>query len=162
MNVRPIKIEALRVEDIEVTPVWEYVNDDQLGETAVLPVKDLPVDNLAGKVIGTKIKMANGDSLWALVGNVDERNQALNEQFLTISVERDGHWFPLARYHDSDYKKRGPLALAEFLGLNLEQVFPISYDLRQYVSGEPSILASEILKEPRTKLTGDQLIAMAL
>jgi hypothetical protein len=162
MNFVPMKIEALRVEDFEVYPVWEYVNDDQLGETAVLPVEGLPVDSLAGKVIGTKLRMANGDWLWALVGNVDERNQALNEQFLTISVEREGHWFPLARYHDSDYNKRGPLALAEFLSLNLEQVFPISYDLRPYVRGEPSILASEIPKEPSTKLTGDQLIAMAL
>lgn len=162
MNLSPQKIEALTVEDINAYPVWHYVNDDQIGETAVQPVQHLPVNNLDGKVVGTRVKISNGDILWALIGNMDVYNRELNEHFLTISIARDGKWFAMARYHDPDYDKRGPAALANFLDLRMEQVFPISYDLRQYVKGNPDVLAGEIPKEPKKKLTGDQLIAMAL
>ncbi len=162
MNVKPKKIESLTVEDLKVFPVWQYVNDDKQGETIVLPVKRLPVDNFNGMVIGTQIRTANRSVFWALIGNVDVRNPELNEHFLTISIERNGQWFTLARYHDIDYDKRGPTALANFMRLDVGQVFPMYYDLRKYAKGTPSILAGKILETPRTKLTDDQIIALAI
>lgn len=162
MNISPKKVEALTVKDIDTHPVWRYLNDNQIGETAVQPVLHLPVNNLDGKVVGTRVKLSNREILWAFIGNMSVSSQELNEHFLTITILRDGERFAMARYHDPDYEKRGPKAMANFLGLQVDQVFPISYDLRQYVKGNPDVLVGEIRKEPRKKLTGDQLIAMVL
>jgi hypothetical protein len=38
------EIGELRLDDVKTHPVWEYVNDDQLSETTVRPVKHLPLD----------------------------------------------------------------------------------------------------------------------
>jgi hypothetical protein len=69
-----LSVEALVVGDLEAHPVWEYVNNDQLGETSVRPVKRIPVRNLTGKDVGTKVGLANGNIVWAMIGNVDNNN----------------------------------------------------------------------------------------
>ena len=43
MKTKPV--ESLQVSDFVAHPVWEFVNDDALGETAVRPVQKLPVEN---------------------------------------------------------------------------------------------------------------------
>jgi hypothetical protein len=134
------------------------------GLTATLldSFKRLPVSTLMGKLAGTRISLANGERLWALVGNLDARDDESNEYFVTLSIERSGGWFQLARYHDAGYDENGPEALARFLGLTVDDVFPISYDVREYVKGNPPLPAGIVLKEPRVRLTSSQLIAMAL
>jgi hypothetical protein len=67
-----------------------------------------------------------------------------------------------SRYHDLDYSEKGPNALADFLGLQIDQVFPISYDIRHAAIGNASVLMGTILKEPREKLTPAEIIAMAV
>jgi len=156
------QIETLTVKDLEAHPVWEYVNDDQLGETSVRPLKQIPVRNLTGKEVGTQVRLANGNTVWALIGNVDDNNARMNEHFLTISLERHGKWFFLSRYFDVDYSENGPEALARFLGLDVDEVFPISYDITRYADGNRASLVGSILKEPREKLTRAQLIALAV
>jgi hypothetical protein len=68
----------------------------------------------------------------------------------------------LARYHDFDYSERGPRALAEFLGLDLSQVFPITYDLREYAVGDPLALAGTIVANPVDQLSRSEIIALAI
>ena len=60
---------------------------------------------------------------------------------VTLRIHRDGAWFDLARYFDPDPVERGPEALAHFLGLPVDEVFPISFDVREYVEGQPPALA---------------------
>ena len=86
----------------------------------------------------------------------------MNEHFVTLSIERNGHWFGLARYHDADYRQRGPSALARFLGLSVGDVFPISYNVREHVKGEFAALAGKVMKRPFEQLTRDELITMAV
>ena len=81
---------------------------------------------------------------------------------MTISIERKGRWFHLARYHDADYAERGPQALARFLGLAVDDIFPISYDVRRFVKGNTAGLKGSISKEPRVRLTRAQIIDMAV
>jgi len=81
---------------------------------------------------------------------------------VTLSIERNGQWFDLARYHDIDYVDHGPDALARFLELPVDDVFPITYDVRKYVKGESSTLVGTVPKEPRVKLSRDEIIAMAV
>jgi hypothetical protein len=162
MNNELKKVEALTVRDLESHPVWQYVNNDSTGETAVRPVSRTPVSNLVGKLVGTRVVLQNGQSVWAIIGNVDNRNARLTEHFLTISLFSRGHWFTLSRYHDVDYREKGPEALAGFLGLDVDEVFPITYDVSQSVEGDTATLTGKILKVPREVLSRAEIIAMAV
>jgi hypothetical protein len=159
-NLKPI--ESLAVADLVANPVWQYTNRDGAGETFVRAVKKIPVKNLTGKVIGTQVRFANGSQGWALIGNIDASNPRLTEHFLTLSIERGGRWFALARYHDYDFADRGPEALSRFLGLQVDDVFPISFDVRKYAQGDPAALAGSVRKEPRERLSRAEIIAMAV
>ena len=99
---------------------------------------------------------------WALIGNIDSRNKRLNQHFVTISIERDGRWFHLARYHDHDYGSRGPEELARFLGRRVDEVFPIAYDVRAFAIGDADALTGVIAKDPLERLTRAQIIALAV
>ena len=155
-------IEALQIADIELNPVWQYTESDKPGDTVVHPVMQVPVKTLTGKVVATQVTLGNGTLVWALIGNVDVGNPRLTEHFLTVSVEKSGQWFTLSRYHDFDYADRGPEALAQFLGLPVNEVFPISYDIRRYVTGDPAGLSGQVSKDPSEKLTRAEIIAMAV
>lgn len=159
-QVKPV--ECLTVADLRAWPVWQYTNRDASGETLVGPVKRIPVATLAGKEVGVQVQLSNRNEVWALIGNVDVHDPRLTEHFLTLSVERDRKWFSLARYHDFDYCERGPDALAAFLDLPVDEVFPISYDIRRYVQGDPAALSGKIFKEPRERLTRSEIIALAV
>jgi len=155
-------IASLDVADLQAHAVWQYANVDEANETLVRPVRRLPVARLSGRVVGTEVRLANGAYVWALLGNIDENNARLSERFLTLSVLREGQWFALARYHDFDYTENGPNGLARFLGLPIDQVFPIAYDIRKYVDGDPAALAGVIPEEPRERLSRAELIALAV
>jgi len=155
-------LESLGIPDLEKHPIWRYVNDDASGETAIRPVKRLPVRNLNGKVAGIQVRLANGDHVWGLIGNVDVFHPRLTEHFLTLSVLKNDRCFTLARYHDIDCRESGPHALASFLGMNIDDVFPISYDLSQITGGDPRALVGTIPKEPRERLTRAEIIALAV
>jgi hypothetical protein len=68
----------------------------------------------------------------------------------------------MARYHDFDCDQRGPAALANFLGLKIEQVFPILYDVSDCCLGDPSVISGGIPKEPKKKLSRAELMALAM
>jgi hypothetical protein len=153
---------SLQISDCAAYPLWEYMNDDGVDETLVSPVNAISTDNLQGKLVSTQVYLKNGDRVWALLGNVDARNLRRTEHFLTPSLHKNGQWFTLARYHDLDYAERGPNALARFLALPVDEVFPISYDISGYVKGDSAIVSGQIPKEPREKLTRAEIIAMAV
>jgi hypothetical protein len=152
-------VEKLTISDLSVNPVWEYVT---AGETVVTPVDDLPVDSLQARVVGTRIQLANGSRLWAIVSGISLKNPRSTRHFLTLSVENHGAWFHLARYHDVDYDQRGPKQLAKFLGLPVSSVFPIEYDLSGLVSADIVLVKGTIPLVPQERLSEDELIQIAL
>jgi hypothetical protein len=156
------RVEDLTVSDLEQHAVWCYLNDDQLGETMMAPVKRTPVKSLDGCLVGIKVRLANGSEVWALLGNVDAGNPRSSRHFLTLSVFAGAKSFTMARYHDFDAEESGPEALAKFLGLPVDEVFPISYDIARYAAGERDALVGAIEKEPREKLTRDEIMKLAL
>jgi len=117
---------------------------------------------LMSRIVGTRIRFANGDYAWALIGNLDTNNARMNDHFVTLSVGRNGNWFGLARYHDVDYHQRGPNALTHFLGLSVDEVFPITYDVRKYAAGEANALAGTVARKPRVRLTKAKLMALSI
>jgi hypothetical protein len=155
--------DALTVDDLKRHPVSRFVNDDSINETAVQPIAHVPVTSLDGKLAGTQVRLANGTVTWAVVGNVVTSNPRLTRHFREISLERNGQWFHLARYHDYDCNERGPDALAQFLGLSVDQVFPIAVDLRQLVRcTDPTVLMSDIELNPSEQLSRKEVIALAV
>ena len=162
MNTETKPVESLQPIDFGIYPVWQYVNSDAAGETSVRPVARLPVASLNGKLVGVQVLLANGTATWALIGNVDTKNPRMTEHFITILLHKNCQWFALARYHDFDTDTRGPSALAKFLGLEVDEVFPISYDLSRFVKGGPKALRGSILKEPRERLSRSEIIALAV
>ncbi|HLH72680.1 MAG TPA: hypothetical protein VKX96_05295 [Chloroflexota bacterium] len=157
-NIKPV--EALTVADFQAHPVWEFLNDDEIGDMMMQPVEQLPVESLDNRLVGAQVRLANGSRVWTLIGNFDVTNPRATQHFLTLSIEHNGKRFHLARYHDVDFAARSPDALARFLGLHVDDVFPITVDVRQYVRGDPALLTAIVLKEPRERLTDAELIAM--
>ena len=155
-------IESLQVYDLKTYALWKYANDDDVGETAVVPVRRIPVSKLTGKLVATEIRLANGRLVWALLGNIDAENSRLTKHFLTVSILSDGKWFTLSRYHDFDYATHGPDALARFLRLEINQIFPISYDIAHVLKGNPNVVIGQILKQPEEILTRAEIIALAV
>jgi hypothetical protein len=152
----------IEIPDLERHPVWESILDDEADELSVFPVRDLPVADLEGRFVGTRVQFANGDLHWAMLFYLHANDSRKTEQFLSVRIERNGKWFDLARYWDVDYERSGPEALARFLGLPLEEIFPIRYDVREYSMGNPAALAGEVPKEPRERLPEDVIIKMII
>jgi hypothetical protein len=157
-NIKPA--ESLTVADFKAHPVWEFLNDDEIGETMARPVEELPVETLDDRIVGTQVRLANGLGVWGLFGNFDVKNPRATRHFLALSIERSGKWFHLARYQDVDFTARGPEALARFLGLHVDDVFPITVDVRRYVRGDPAALTAIVLKEPQERLTLAELLSL--
>jgi hypothetical protein len=144
--------------------VWEFMPESaERDETWVRPVSRLPVHSLSGRIVVSSVRLANGEEVLALIGNVELNDPAKNDHFLSLCVLKpSGERFHLARYHDVAYKREGPEALAEFLGLSLEEVFPIEYDLSSIARGEPESVKGIIPLKPRVRLSRSELIALAV
>lgn len=151
--------EDLTASDFVEWPVWEYV---QCDERWVRPVVELPVDSLRNRLVGTKVRVHSGKDYWGVLSNVSLRNPRRTAQYITLWIEKDGVWFELARYFDVDYHRRGPTQLACFLGMSEEDVFPITYDISQFATGDEIVVKGKIPSQPPERLTEDELIELSL
>jgi hypothetical protein len=97
-----------------------------------------------------------------LFGNLDVRNGKLTEHFLTFSIFHDDTWCGLSRYHDFDYLEHGPSAMAHFLKLDIDEVFPIYFDIRRFSLGNEEVLSGQIMKNPVNKLSRGEIVALAV
>ena len=156
-------VSQLTVSDLREHPVWRFTGSDEPSETAVRPVKKTPVKSLAGALVGCEVRLASGMKMMALLGIIDTTNARLTEHFLTLSVFRDdGELFHLARYYDADVGRNGPDALVAVLKMKNEEVFPIAWDVRSFVTGDPAALQGKIEATPKERLTRAQIIALAV
>jgi hypothetical protein len=159
MKIRQ-QLDKLTPKDFEIYSVWKFVSDDAVDETMVQGLK-VPVQHLFNRIVGTLVLLANGKQVWAILGNIDVNNQESTEHFLTISIFKKDKLFHLARYHDADCDKCDSKSLAKFLGLTVENVFPITYDLTHFCSQKSSVLIGKIEKKPKRKLSQKKLFALA-
>lgn len=159
-DIKPV--ELLTVADLKAHPVWEFLNDYEFGEITVRPVESIPVETLVNRILGCQVRLASGLKAWAIIGNFDVTNPRSTQHFMSLSFERGGEWFHLSRYFDFRFAYEGPEALARFLGLGINDVFPITVDVRRYVRGDPRALIAIVLKEPQEKLTDEELTTLAV
>jgi hypothetical protein len=149
-------------DDFRIFPVWEFTNEDEISETMLRAIEDLPVSSLSGRIIGTQVVLANGSYVPAFLMNVSLDNPRHNEQFITLNVFTNSKVFQLARYFDPWYDTEGPDALAKVLGLDISDVFPIAYDIGANCVGDPASLRNSFLIEPRVRLSNDEIMRMAV
>jgi hypothetical protein len=145
--------------------VWEFADNMETelpDETYMRPVAELPVTSLAGRVVGAQLTLANGQQVFGVLGNIDLADPVSTEHFLTVTVFHRGGRFDLARYHDADYERRDEVALAAFLGLPVDSVFPIRYDITGVAAGNSDCLRRSIPAAPMSRLSKEELIGLAL
>jgi hypothetical protein len=161
--MRAKAVDKLTAEDIAGFPVWEYDTSGETerdrDETWVVPVTELPVSSLSSRVVGVTLRLG-GQAEVGLLGNIDLGNPQATREFATLSVYRAGVWFHLARYFDADRDVRGPVQLAEFLGLSIAEVFPVHYDLSGVAIGHPETVRGSIEAEPQVRLTAPQRMVL--
>ena len=104
----------------------------------------------------------NGVEEWGVLCNLTPSSPRKTAQFLAVWISIDGQWFHLARYFDADYDQRGPQQLADAMGLGVEEVFPISYDVSDVVLGDPDVMAGTILAEPAEQLSQEERTRLSL
>jgi hypothetical protein len=155
-------LQELSIGDLQAHGVWEMIEDPSRSDVVVKPITRLPVKSLKNRLVGSQARLADGSHLWVILGNISLTNPESTKHFLTLSVHQNGKWFDLARYHDVDYLKRDGHALARFIGKELEQVFPIKYDITKWVDGPSNSLKGSVQLEPDERLSADGLIRLSL
>ena len=152
-----IPIDKLTENDFRKWPVWEFCNDDTPDETAMTPVKKLPVNDLTGRVIGVEFVLKGGQKVLGLLGNINVHNLRKTEQYRTVAVIKNQKKFRLNRYFDLDERRLyGPEQLAAFLGLPIDKVFPMTYDLSGLLESAPEIVRGRISIEPSERLSSEE------
>ena len=158
--------DQLSPSDFSKHQIWEFASDAEANlpdETCLRPVKQLPVRSLVGRLVGTELTLANGQPVQGVLGNIDLGDPVSTEHFLTVTVfNKSGKRFDLARYHDFDYSRRGPSALASFLGLPVGSIFPIQYDISAVATGKAECLCRAIPEVPAARLSKTELINLAI
>jgi hypothetical protein len=161
MDAKPVT--DLTADDLACFPVWEYDTGAESlpgrDESWVVPVLDLPVDSLSNRVVGVSLRLG-GHEWVGLLGNIDLDDPKATREFAALSVWRNGSWFHLARYFDIDRERRGPIQLAEHLGLPVGEVFPVWYDLSGVAEGHPDVVRGRIDAEPAARLTEAERMAL--
>ena len=153
-------------EDLRRHPVWEFANDVETSnsdETYLRPFDQLPIDDFGNRIVGTMGTLANGSRIPILLQNVDLQSPYKTEHLATLTAfNAVGKTFPLARYHDIGIDTYGPDQLAAFLGLRVDDVFPISYDISDVAIGDHDAVHREICVRPIRPLSRSEIIEMAI
>ena len=157
-----LRAELLRSKDFKIHPIWEFVNDDMMGETMVKNVEKFPVTSLDSKLVSGEFTLANGQKVNGYAGNVNKDSSEQNQHFLAFSFFRGKSVFHLARYFDDDYQRNGPDALADFLRLAIEDVFPIKYDFTRFCIGTSEALKGVYPADTKAKLSLVELAMLAV
>jgi hypothetical protein len=158
--VKPIPAESLTEALLRADRVWEFCNDDRMGDTLVRPVKRLPVTDSDCRLFAGEFTLADGSKIYGYLGNLSLRSKDQNQQFLTLSVFVGRGVVHLARYHDVDFARRGPAALAAKLGKVPIDVFPISFDVSDIARGNTDCVRGQIPAESLQKLSQDELMKL--
>jgi hypothetical protein len=141
-------------EEFKKHPIWTFLQmDDESGDWWMLAEDKFPLKAPVFTYICIPVRLANGKEVWAKIQNIDFNNAAITEEFLCIELEKDGRWHHLTEYNLND---KGPDNLAKFLGMSVDDVFPITYDLRPYVAGDEYPVVGKIYKTPRIRRTDEE------
>jgi hypothetical protein len=150
--------------DFKISPVWEFDigNESVEGrdETWMIPVFNLPVTDLANRVIYTRLQLKNGQRVGAVLTSVSLENTTQTKEFIGVTAYRaDQKAFDLMRSGsrkcapDEYMKECSPDKFAAFLGYSIDEVFPMSYDISTFAVGHHDVIKGTI--ESKVDLKAD-------
>ena len=156
--------DTLRPADLESTPVWEFTNQEALGddELTLRPVRRLPVTDLENRLVGVQLRLADGSVHWGLLSNISLDAPDVTPHFLTVSVWCGDRWFPLARYHDGARDEFGLAQLAETLEKRCQQCSRSPMTSARSRRSMSVRWCGVIDAEPSARLSRTELIALAV
>lgn len=166
----PKPCDKITPEDLAKHPVWTFdLKNEALpgrDETWMVPVTKLPVSSLNNHGCLANAVLACGKKMTAMLWSIDLTSQRRTEQFIAIAFWLNDRWWHLSQRpflsESGNLESHLPNDLASKLGLDLNEVFPIAYDISQIAIGPSEITQGKILIEPREKLTKSQRMALAL
>lgn len=124
------------ISDFEMHPVWR---EKPLGK--YIPETTLPVDDLSDCLIGANVVLSNGAEIFSILSNICNNSPLVTSLTIQIIVFKENEMF----YLDRGRKLLRPAeSLANFLELDVNDVFPIRYDVTKYSTGDPNSLIGEI------------------
>ena len=148
---------GLTPRDFAKFPVGEYVLATEWipwrDETWVKPVTHLPVDSLANRLVGTTLSLANRQRFFGVLSNISVRHVRATRQFIGVEIFHERKSYALQRAQSPMIPYLNAAGLADALGLRIEQVFPISYDLSGIAVGDAEIIKGSIEAEIPEELT---------
>lgn len=151
--------EEMTPEDFEQSPVWEFALDlEEIDDRLLRPVTELPVDDLGNRVVGTQVRLANGARMWAAIQCLHLDDPYKTRHLMWLSFFVGGRWIGLVRYHDPGQNMCGPIPVARALGLDVNDVFPVTYDVRHCCTGDPLAVTGVVEADPKDKLTRAQIM----
>src|SRR5436190_14597935 len=119
----------LSLSDVEKYPLWRFTNNDEVDELEIESIRANQVADLTGVIIATQVVFNDNTIHLALLQNVSLLGKQRNDHFLSLTIYANNKWFPLARYHDIALEDWGPAKLAAFLHKEIDDIFPIKFDL---------------------------------
>jgi hypothetical protein len=149
-------LDELTPEIMSAYPVW-YM--DRRGGFSVESVTHRPVTDLACRIACVQVRLTNGFLIWANLANIDLEDRRRTDAFLSLSAYHRGKWFTLARHFDFEFATNGPDAFASFLGLPVEAVFPIVWDISAFCRG--AVVSGTIASEPAERLSFEEAARLA-
>jgi hypothetical protein len=124
-NIMKISVTELTTSAFEKCPVWEFVEEPSSKEVHVQPFKQLPLKEALNKIITIKAKTAIDLEVWlAIVNFIDNDSISIITDFYIqkenkkIKVNQDEK--PSFLIHKE---------IAELLGIDNKNIFPITYNL---------------------------------
>lgn len=146
--------------DLSRSVLWKYL-PSRGGRLLVRAVKAKKNESLKGYLISGQFRLTNGLLFWGLLDGIDLElpRHSLHNRGLRLLLP-DGGWFELANYNDSDDVKliRGPDALASKIGLNVDEVFPVSFDFRVRADCDSPLLFGTFEPNPEWGLTRSEVM----
>ncbi len=139
------RVDDLTPADFAAYPVWEFALElEHVDDALVRPVTKLPVNTLTNRFVATQVHLANGETAWANLENIELNDAADTRKHLALSLFWRGKWVAYFPPHDFGTGKQTPAALACALGLEVDDVFPISYDISNCCVGDPPVVKGTI------------------
>ncbi|MCX7112818.1 MAG: hypothetical protein NTX45_22405 [Proteobacteria bacterium] len=160
MNIDGIPLEDLRPDDFSEFWLFEYIPSKD-GRLWVKPVKAKKIKKFTGRIVASKVILADNSYCSALILgiNIETPEFSRHNRELILWIPKLG-WFRLAQYFDSNEIKaiRGDDVLCDALEKSLDQVFPISFDLRDRSSIDSPCLTGTFEHDPSWGLSGAEVM----
>lgn len=128
----------------ETETVWQHLHwPDERGH---LEQCSAPVEHLYGRYFVSQLRTPREESLWTVFFRLDEQDSPSGSAILHYAIYNKKSWL-LSNIYQSPESDSSPKKLSRFTGIAINDLYPLSYNIRGLVSkGVPAALCSGQIK----------------